>query len=115
MQTHQLGDDFFAQVESQPDRDAKTRWYMCVIVNLSSLNFPDLIPSVWKHLSEHLFPGLSHSQKFQIARKIREALTKSAGIVGLAKVSLGVEERRATWFWFPQETAQATGSLLTHV
>jgi hypothetical protein len=81
-----LSQDFYSEVEQLTSTDAKVLWYMTVIVNLSSLNYPDLIPSVWQHISESLFPKLSHEERFRTAQKLREALIKSVGIVGAAKV-----------------------------
>lgn len=82
-----LGDDFFEKVGHIPTTSDKVRWYMCVIVNLSAMNYPDLIPVVWRHLSDTLFPHMSHDERFHAARKIREGLIKSCGIVGAAKVA----------------------------
>jgi hypothetical protein len=86
MQTPTLGPSFFTPVSSLPTTALKTRWYMCVIVNLSALNYPDVVPEVWTHLSTHLLAGMSHEEKFQVVRMVREALVKSTGIVGAAKV-----------------------------
>jgi hypothetical protein len=71
METPHLGAEFFHQVEQLDTIDTRTRWYMCVIANLSSMNYPDVVPEVWQHLSGHLFPGMSHDEKFQIAEGSR--------------------------------------------
>jgi hypothetical protein len=76
----------FHEVESISNLEAKLRWYTVLIVTLSAMNYPDEIPNVWKHLETHYLPLLSQDGKLQAARKIREALTKSVGIVGAAKV-----------------------------
>lgn len=81
-----LDEAYFAQVEQLSSTDAKVIWYMSVIVNLSAINYPDLIPSVWQHISTSLFPQLSHGEQLRTAQKLREALIKSVGIVGAAKV-----------------------------
>lgn len=82
-----LGDDFFAEVKNAHPEEA-VRWYMCVMVNLSSLNFPELIPAVWEHLRKHLLIGANHDEQFILARRMREALTKSCAIVGAARVCI---------------------------
>ena len=83
-----LDQDFFQQFDTQQSNDDKIRLYMCAIVALSSLNYPDIVPSVWDHAQRNLFEHLSHDQQFQAARKFREALIKSCGIVGAAKVRM---------------------------
>ena len=88
--TPSLADDFFEPVQRLDTTSQKTRWYMCVIVNLSAMNYPDVVPAVWQHASEHFLSGLTHDEKFEATRKIREGLTKSTGIVGAAKVSRAI-------------------------
>lgn len=67
------------------DPSKRTRWYMCVIITLSSLNYPDVIPQVYSHLNEHLLPGLSPQDRFGAVQQIREGLIKSTGIVGAGR------------------------------
>lgn len=82
-----LQPSFFSAVEAIPDLPQKLRWYSVLIVTLSAMNYPDEIPNVWAHLSKHYLPLLSPEEQLIAARKIREALTKSVGIVGAAKVT----------------------------
>lgn len=77
---------FFQQVEKLEGLPEKFRWYTVLIVTLSAMNYPDEIPGVWKHLSSHYLPLIPQEERLLAARKIREALTKSVGIVGAAKV-----------------------------
>jgi len=80
-----LPDSFFAPVLAIGDRDLKIRWYMCVIINLSSLNYADVIPQVYSHLDSSLLSQLSHNDRFEAVHRIREGLTKSLGIAGAAR------------------------------
>lgn len=83
--TPTLPDSFFEPVlalSSNPDR---RRWYMCVLVALSSLNYPDVIPQVYQHLDANLLSPLSFDERFAVVRQIREGLIKSTGIVGAAR------------------------------
>ncbi|OQO00722.1 hypothetical protein B0A48_13213 [Cryoendolithus antarcticus] len=89
-QSPELAPDFFDQVEDLPDKDATVRWYYCVIVNLAALNYPELVPQIWKHLAEHVIAPLDHDAQFAIARKLREALIKSCGIMGAAKTGTAI-------------------------
>jgi hypothetical protein len=75
---------FFEPVLSLPHSE-QLRWYSCVIVSLSSLNFPDVILQVYEHLDTHFLSKLSHHDRFDAARRLREALIKSTGIVGAAR------------------------------
>jgi hypothetical protein len=52
------------------------------------MNYPDEIPNIWKHFTSHYLPLVNENEKLPAARRIREALTKSVGIVGAAKVVL---------------------------
>ncbi|KAH8897876.1 hypothetical protein GQ53DRAFT_837636 [Thozetella sp. PMI_491] len=90
MSSPQLPPDFLSQVEALETTSAKVRWYYCVIVNLAALNYPELIPNVWKHISSHLFSSFSHDEQFQAARKFREALIKATGIIGAAKAGTAI-------------------------
>lgn len=78
---------FFQEVESITSLPDKFRWYMVLIVTLSSMNYPDEIPNVWNHFAAHYLPIIPADEKLLAARRIREALTKSVGIVGAAKVN----------------------------
>ena len=65
-------------------------WYFLTSVTLSVLNLPHEIPTVFKHAIEK-GPGIcdtepGHDEQLEIARKIREALVKTASIGGLPKV-----------------------------
>ncbi|KAL3488329.1 hypothetical protein BJX62DRAFT_227384 [Aspergillus germanicus] len=75
---------FFEPVLSLPHSE-QLRWYSCVIVSLSSLNYPDVIPQVYEYLNTHFLSKLSHDERFDAARRLREALIKSTGIVGAAR------------------------------
>jgi hypothetical protein len=79
---------FFDEVEGIPVLPDKLRWYTVLIVTLSAMNYPDEIPNVWHHFSSHYLPLIPQGDRLLAARKIREALTKSVGIVGAAKVCL---------------------------
>lgn len=58
---------------------------MCVIVGLSSLNYADVIPQAYTHISMNLLTSLSQDERFDAVQKVREGLTKSLGIVGAAR------------------------------
>lgn len=83
--TPKLAASFFSPVLAIRDRHLKIRWYMCVIVNLSSLNYADVIPQVYSHLDANLLSSLTHDGRFDAVQQIREGLTKSVGIVGAAR------------------------------
>lgn len=71
------------KIEDVSDR---LRWYMCTIVSLSSLNYPDVIPQVYKHLDSNLLAGLpSFEARKDAINQLREALIKSTGIVGAGR------------------------------
>ncbi|KIA75793.1 hypothetical protein HK57_00407 [Aspergillus ustus] len=82
--TLSLPTSFFDPVLSLSPQEG-LRWYTCVVVSLSSLNYPDVIPQVYEHLDTHLLSTLSHDDQFNAARKLREGLIKSTGIVGAAR------------------------------
>ncbi|KAL4866028.1 hypothetical protein BDV12DRAFT_210754 [Aspergillus spectabilis] len=75
---------FFEQAASLPP-STRLRWYMCVVVTLSSLNYPDVIPQVYTQLDSHLLSTLSPEDRFNAVRKLREGLIKSTGIAGAAR------------------------------
>jgi len=81
-----LPQTLFQEVEDLTELQEKLRWYTTLIVTLSAMNYPDEIPNVWSHLSSHYLPLIPENQRLLTARKVREALTKSVGIVGAAKV-----------------------------
>lgn len=63
----------------------RIRWYMCVIVTLSSLNYPDVIPQVYEHFSSNLLAKLPPDDRFAAVQKVREGLIKSTGIAGAGR------------------------------
>jgi hypothetical protein len=75
-----LHQSFFQEVEDLKSLEEKFRWYMVL------MNFPDEVPNVFQHFLSHYLPLLQLDERLLGARKIREALTKSVGIVGAAKV-----------------------------
>lgn len=58
-------------------------WYLIAGVTLSTLNRPADIPHVFHHAIEQ--DGVSAEQRLAIARRMREALVKTAAIGGLPK------------------------------
>ena len=65
-------------------------WYFVAGVTLNALNLSAEIPTVFNHAMEN-GAGASpvkpdHSEKLNIARKLRESLIKAAAICGLPKV-----------------------------
>ena len=83
--TPTLPASFLQPVLSLPSTSVRLRWYTCVLVGLSSLNYPDVIPQVYSHLDAHVLSALSLEDRFAAVRKIREGLIKSTGIVGAAR------------------------------
>ena len=79
----------FQEIEGLKSLEEKFRRYMVLIVTLSSMNFPDEVPNVFQHFLSHYLPLLQPDERLLGARRIREALTKSVGIVGAAKVPYG--------------------------
>lgn len=67
------------------DAPGRIRWYMCVIVTLSSLGYPDVIPQVYTHFSSTLLAQLPESEHFGAVQQVREGLIKSTGIAGAAR------------------------------
>ncbi|KAL2833753.1 hypothetical protein BDW59DRAFT_179458 [Aspergillus cavernicola] len=85
-ETPTLPSSFWEPVLALPSTAPKLRWYMCVLVSLSSLNYPDVIPQVYTHLNDHFFLStLPHTDRFNTVRHLREALIKSTGIVGAGR------------------------------
>ena len=70
---------------SLKDTAKRIRWYMCVIVTLSSLNYPDVIPQVYEHFASNVLAELPPTDRFAAVQKVREGLIKSTGIVGAAR------------------------------
>ena len=85
-ETTMLDDSFFERIDALSNTDEKIRWYYCVVVNLAALNFPEVVPSVYDRLCKHVMSSLAHDAQFKTAQKLREALIKSCGIMGAAKV-----------------------------
>lgn len=75
---------FFSPAASLPP-PTRLRWYMCVVVTLSSLNYPDVIPQVYAQLDSQLLSQLPPDDRFSAVRKLREGLIKSTGIAGAAR------------------------------
>lgn len=68
------------------DTNERLRWYMCVIITLSSLNYPDVIPQVYAHLDTHTLAKLPDvDSRRKAVTRIREGVIKSTGIVGAAR------------------------------
>lgn len=84
-ETPVLPASFLEPVLSLPSTSDRLQWYMCVLITLSSLNFPDVIPQVYAHLDTHVLSPLSPEDRFAAVRKIREGLIKSTGIVGAGR------------------------------
>lgn len=85
VETPILPASFFDTVLSLPSTSIRLRWYMCVIVTLSSLNYPDVIPQVYDHLDTHVLSSMSPEDRFVAVRQVREGLIKSTGIVGACR------------------------------
>ncbi|KAJ8110815.1 hypothetical protein OPT61_g6434 [Boeremia exigua] len=85
-ETPVLPDSFFQSVQDINDTNDRLRWYMCVLVFLSSVNYPDVIPQVYTHLDTHLLSRLDSDEARKAAiSRVREGLIKSTGIVGAAR------------------------------
>lgn len=87
-ETAKLDDSFFDKIDAVSNTDDKIRWYYCIIVNLAALNYPEIVPIVYDRLSKQVMSSLAHDDQFKTAQKLREALIKSCGIMGAAKVCL---------------------------
>lgn len=87
-ETAVIDDSFFEKIDALSSTNDKIRWYYCVIVNLAALNYPEVVPSVYERFSKRVMSSLDHDAQFKAAQKLREALIKSCGIMGAAKVSL---------------------------
>lgn len=85
-ETPVLPPSFLQKVVDLSDTQERLRWYMCVMITLSSVNYPDVIPQVYAHLNEHLLSKLQSEEERKAAiGMIREGLIKSTGIVGAAR------------------------------
>ncbi len=66
-------------------------WYYITATALTALNRPDEIPKVYKHALDHGPDGVDatpdHGEQLTISRRMREALLKTAAVVGLPKVN----------------------------
>ena len=79
---------FLSAIRSQPSLPHNT-WYLLAATALSTLNRPDEIPKIFTHALEHGGGAKdekpSKDEQLKIARRTREALVKSAAIIGLPK------------------------------
>ncbi|GAB7335033.1 hypothetical protein MBLNU13_g06892t1 [Cladosporium sp. NU13] len=86
IETPSLPHEFLNQVLQLEDVSHRVRWYMCAVVNLSSMGYPDVIPQVYEHLDVNLLSKLPSTQaRKQVLSQVREALIKSTGIVGAGR------------------------------
>lgn len=84
--TPSLPEAFLDRVLGFDTFDVRIRWYSCVIVTLSSLNYPDVIPQVYRHLKVAILDTLGDDEsKRKALNRIREGLIKSTGIVGAGR------------------------------
>ncbi|KAG4415984.1 hypothetical protein IFR04_010869 [Cadophora malorum] len=85
-ETPLIPDSFFQPVQTLSTTNEKLRWYTCVLVMLSSTNYPDVIPQVYKHLDSTI---LSRTDSIEARKKainrVREGLIKSTGTVGACR------------------------------
>ncbi|CAI4220198.1 unnamed protein product [Parascedosporium putredinis] len=84
-ETPRLSAEFLQSLLGQGNTAQRVRQYMCAIVTLSSLNYPDVIPHVYEHLSSNLLAELTPVERQEAVRKVREGLIKSTGIAGAAR------------------------------
>jgi alkylhydroperoxidase/carboxymuconolactone decarboxylase family protein YurZ len=78
-----LTKELLATLKTYPHLPANS-WYFISATTLSTLNLPHEIPKVFKYALEHSLEA-THAEKLTIARRTREALVKSAAIIGLPK------------------------------
>jgi hypothetical protein len=84
--TPTLPGSLFQPVIDMQDTNDRLRWYMCVMITLSSVNYPDVIPQVYSHLDSHVLSKLDSDEARKAAiNRVREGLIKSTGIVGAAR------------------------------
>lgn len=85
-ETPTLPEFFFGPSLGIKDLNTRIRWYMCVTITLSALNYPDIIPQVYDHFSEHVLASEpSDEARRDALTRLREGLIKSTGIVGAAR------------------------------
>lgn len=85
-ETPELPQNILDKVFRLDDVNHRLRWYLCVVVNLSSMGYPDVIPQVYRHLDANLLSELPSSQaRREAINRVREALIKSTGIVGAGR------------------------------
>lgn len=85
-ETPSLPDAFFQPVLELEATNDRLRWYMCVMITLSSVNYPDVIPQVYQHLDKHVLSSLgSEDERKYAINRVREGIIKSTGIVGAAR------------------------------
>lgn len=86
-----LSPALLSYLQGHPQLPSST-WYFITGVTLSVINRPDEIPTVFSYALEKGGEGAptkpSHDEQLQIARRMREALVKTAPIGGLPKVQL---------------------------
>ncbi len=82
-----LDGNFLRELASAHDgssaKDHEFKWYITAIVAVAGMNYSELIPELYKTLLAEYIPEDKH---FSETRKLREALTKTCGIWGAAKV-----------------------------
>ena len=85
-ETPSLPEDYLNQVLQLEDVGHRVRWYMCTVVTLSSMGYPDVIPQVYEHLNVNLLSKLPSAEaRKKVLNQVREALIKSTGIVGAGR------------------------------
>lgn len=78
-----LTKEFLSSIRSYPHLPPNS-WYFISATTLSTLNLPHEIPKVFKYALEQS-PKANHAEQLNVARRTREALIKSAAIIGLPK------------------------------
>ncbi|RDH27577.1 hypothetical protein BDQ94DRAFT_184434 [Aspergillus welwitschiae] len=84
-----LSHDFIRQLAAHGASNLRFKWFVTVVVALSSFNYPEEIGPLYQHLLEEYIPVEDHAAA---TRKIREALVKAAGLHGAAKTGNAVRE-----------------------
>lgn len=85
-ETPTLPDSFFQTLPSTEDVNIRLRWYMCVLINLSSMGYPDVIPQIYTHLDDNVLSQLPDTEaRRQAMSRVREGLIKSTGVVGAGR------------------------------
>lgn len=84
--TPKIPTTFLDNVLQIEDIGIRLRWYMCTVVTLSSLNYSDVIPQIYKHFDANYLASLSTVEaRKEAINHLREALIKSTGIVGAGR------------------------------